>query len=89
MIGPAQSRAARGLLDWSREELAKRASLDVSMIEAFEKGARALSATDATLVKRAFELARIEFTDGDEDGVRLKPEPIAIPVEQLTTENDK
>ena len=34
---PAQSRAARGLLDWSQEELAARASLHRTLIGAIER----------------------------------------------------
>ena len=89
MIGPAQSRAARGLLDWSPAELAKRASVAEDLLHAFEGGRHALSPGDGASLKRAFEVAGIEFIDGDEDGVRLKPKPISIPIDQLTTDNDK
>lgn len=87
MIGPAQSRAARGLLDWSRAELARRAPVAEDALAAFEQGQRALSRPDLAAITRALEVAGVEFTD--EDGVRLKPEAISIPVEQLTTENDE
>ncbi len=40
MISPEQSRAARGWLDWSQEELAKRANVSLSTVRDFEKGRR-------------------------------------------------
>ena len=89
MIGPAMSRAARGLLDWSPAEVARRAAVGEDLLLAFEKGERALSPSDAASLKRAFEVAGVEFINGDESGVRLKPKPISIPVDQLTTDNDK
>lgn len=87
MIGPAQVRAARALLDWSPAELAKRAPVAEDLLAAFEGGERALSPSDLTAIKRALEVAGVEFAD--EDGVRLKPKAISIPVEQLTTDNDE
>lgn len=89
MIGPAMSRAARGLLDWSPAEVARRASIAEDVLLAFEAGQRALPPADLASLKRTFEVAGVEFIDGDESGVRLKPKPISIPVDQLTTDNDK
>jgi transcriptional regulator with XRE-family HTH domain len=40
MLTPAQSRAARGWLDWSQEHLAKQANVSLSTIRDFEKGRR-------------------------------------------------
>ena len=40
MITPAQCRAARALLDWSQQDLAKAAHLGLSTIRDFEKGRR-------------------------------------------------
>ncbi|WP_349253709.1 helix-turn-helix transcriptional regulator [Bradyrhizobium sp. CB82] len=39
---PYQSRAARGLLDWSQAELAARSNLSQSTIRDFEKAAGSL-----------------------------------------------
>ena len=89
MIGPATSRAARGLLDWSPAEVAKRAAIEEDVLLAFEGGQRALPQADLASLKRVFEVAGVEFLNGDESGVRLKPKPICIPVDQLTTDNDK
>ena len=41
MLSPEQSRAARGWLDWSQEDLAKRANVSLSTVRDFEKGRRA------------------------------------------------
>ena len=42
-----QSRAARGLLGWSPEDLARRASLEPEAVELFEAGEGVLSEADA------------------------------------------
>src|SRR5689334_22637804 len=56
---PDQSRAARGLLDWSQAELAARSNLSESTIRDFEKAAGSLQSTiwrpsDALWRPRAF-----------------------------------
>ena len=40
MLAPEQSRAARAWLDWSQEDLAKRANVSLSTVRDFEKGRR-------------------------------------------------
>jgi transcriptional regulator with XRE-family HTH domain len=68
---PDQSRAARGLLDWSQAELAARSNLSESTIRDFEKGRRIPSINNLAAVRRALEAAGVEFIDGDQPGVRL------------------
>jgi len=68
---PDQSRAARGLLDWSQAELAARSNLSESTIRDFEKGRRIPSINNLAAIRRALELAGVEFMDGDQPGVRL------------------
>jgi transcriptional regulator with XRE-family HTH domain len=69
-LTPAQSRAARGLLDWSQTELARRSNMSESSIRDFEKGRRVLRINNLAAVRRAFEGAGVEFMDGDRPGVR-------------------
>jgi transcriptional regulator with XRE-family HTH domain len=66
-----QSRAARGLLDWSQAELAARSNLSESTIRDFEKGRRVPSINNLAAIRRALEAAGVEFIDGDQPGVRL------------------
>ena len=68
---PDQSRAARGLLDWSQAELAARSNLSESTIRDFEKGRRIPSINNLAAVRRALEAAGVQFIDGDRPGVRL------------------
>jgi transcriptional regulator with XRE-family HTH domain len=69
---PDQSRAARGLLDWSQAELAARSNLSESTVRDFEKGRRVPSINNLAAIRRALEAAGVEFIDGDQPGVRLK-----------------
>jgi transcriptional regulator with XRE-family HTH domain len=69
---PEQSRAARGLLDWSQAELAARSNLSESTIRDFEKGRRVPSINNMAAIRRALESVGVEFIDGDHPGVRLK-----------------
>jgi transcriptional regulator with XRE-family HTH domain len=73
MISPPQSRAARGLLEWSQEELASRANLGLSTIRDFEKGRRVPTINNFEAIKRALEAAGVEFIaeNGGGAGVRL------------------
>jgi transcriptional regulator with XRE-family HTH domain len=68
---PDQSRAARGLLDWSQAELAARSNLSESTIRDFEKGRRIPSINNLAAVRRALEAAGVQFIDGDQPGVRM------------------
>lgn len=71
-ISPAQSRAARGLLGWSQQDLATAAGLKSwRTIQRFESGERVPRAV-ADIVT-ALETAGVEFTNGNAPGVRLLP----------------
>ena len=74
MITAAQCRAARGLLDWTQQELANAAHIGVATVRLFES--EGVGARQATLVviRQAFERAGIEFIDenGGGPGLRLR-----------------
>ncbi|HXQ52876.1 MAG TPA: helix-turn-helix transcriptional regulator [Stellaceae bacterium] len=76
MISPEQSRAARGWLDWSQDDLAKRAKVSVSTVRDFEKGRHAPIANNLDAIQRALEAAGIAFENdskGSATGIRLAP----------------
>ncbi|MGA1800577.1 helix-turn-helix domain-containing protein [Rhizobium sp. HT1-10] len=73
MITSAQSRAARGLIEWSQEQLAHASHLGLSTIRDFEKGRRVPTHNNLAAVKQAFEAAGVQFIpeNGGGAGVRL------------------
>ncbi|BBF92212.1 helix-turn-helix domain-containing protein [Blastochloris tepida] len=73
-LKPEQSRAARGLLDWSQTQLASRSNLGESTIRDFEKGRRVPTANNLAAIRRALEEAGVEFIpeNGGGPGVRLR-----------------
>lgn len=92
MITKEQSRAARGLLDWSQGQLGQKANLSESTIRDFEKGRRIPSVNNLAAIARAFEAAGIIFIaeNGEGPGVRLKKQNSneGTRPQQLTSEND-
>jgi DNA-binding XRE family transcriptional regulator len=70
MITNMQSRAARGLLHWTQEDLAKEAGVSALTISKFEAGLTTPVPSTLAVLKIAFEKAGVEFLDGD--GVRLR-----------------
>jgi transcriptional regulator with XRE-family HTH domain len=71
-LTPEQSRAARGLLDWSQAQLASQSNLSESTVRDFEKGRRIPSVNNLTAIQKALEAVGVEFTNGDQPGVRLR-----------------
>ena len=71
---PEQSRAARGLLDWSQAKLAASANLSESTVRDFEKGRRLPAPNNLTALRMALETAGVEFIaeNGGGAGVRLR-----------------
>ena len=71
-----QIRAARALLGWTAEDLAKKATLGLATIRRAELAADTTSMTAANdlAVRRALEAAGIEFIDedGGGPGVRMR-----------------
>ena len=75
MLTPEQSRAARGWLNWTQEELAQRANISLSTVRDFEKGRRMPIANNSDALRRAIESAgiRLEFEEEMAVGIRLAP----------------
>jgi transcriptional regulator with XRE-family HTH domain len=73
-ITSAQSRAARALLEWSQEDLARASNLGLSTVRDFEKGRRTPTINNLAAVRHALETAGVEFIaeNGGGPGVRLK-----------------
>lgn len=73
-ITPAQSRAARALLNWSQPALASASGTGLSTIRDFETGKRKPIANNLTAIRTALESAGVIFIDqnGDGPGVRLR-----------------
>jgi transcriptional regulator with XRE-family HTH domain len=73
-VTPAQSRAARGLVDWSQTELGQRSNLSESTIRDFEKGRRVPGPNNLAAMRAALEAAGVIFIEenGEGAGVRLK-----------------
>jgi transcriptional regulator with XRE-family HTH domain len=66
---PAQCRAARGLLNWSQEELVRHSKITKKTIADFERGATQPRPQTLAQITAAFEAAGIEFLDGS--GLRM------------------
>ena len=74
LLIPQQCRAARGLLDWTQEELAERADVSRSTIRDFENGRHSLHPGTAAQVVEALEAGGALLIPADEagPGVRLR-----------------
>ncbi len=74
MITASQLRAARGMLDWTRNDLAKAASLSPETIKNIEHGVFRPQEATADQIRRAFAMHDVEFTD--DEGIRFNREGI-------------
>ena len=77
MMTPEQSRAARGLLYWSQQQLADAAGLGLSTVRDFEKGRRDPLPANLEAMKHALEVKGVLFLEIGKNrsggpGVRLK-----------------
>ena len=71
---PAQSRAARGLLDWSQLQLANAAKVSESTLRNFEAGRSVPISNNLDALHTALESAGVIFVEenGAGPGVRLR-----------------
>jgi hypothetical protein len=67
-------RAARALLRWEQRHLAEASSVSLPTIKRLEAKPGILVAHSSTVaaLRGAFEAAGVEFTNGDQPGVRLR-----------------
>jgi DNA-binding XRE family transcriptional regulator len=71
-ITPEQSRAARGLLDWSQSDLAEMAEISRQTIVDFERGARRPQPRSLKAMQETFERHGIQFTESKTEGIGVK-----------------
>lgn len=69
---PAQCRAGRALIEWTQSKLAQAAGVGLSTVVDFERQRREVSVTAVDAMRRALMKRRVEFTNGDAPGVKLK-----------------
>jgi transcriptional regulator with XRE-family HTH domain len=74
MITAAQCRAARGLLAWSQQTLAREAGVGIVTVHQFETQISRPRRATRDVIRRAFERAGVEFinANGGGPGVRLR-----------------
>jgi transcriptional regulator with XRE-family HTH domain len=74
MVTPAQCRAARGLLDWSQQDLAVDAGIGIVTVRQVEAGVTEPRRATLVVLRQAFERAGVEFIEenGGGPGVRLR-----------------
>ena len=74
MLTSEQIRAARAMLRIEQRELADKSGVSLETVKRIERTPGPISAYTGTVdkLRRALEAAGIEFSEGDEPGVRLK-----------------
>jgi transcriptional regulator with XRE-family HTH domain len=80
---PVQCRMARAALGLGVRELAAAAKVSIDTVARFERGDELKERTIDAL-QRALEAAGVEFTNGDQPGVRLTRAAAARPAEAAT-----
>ena len=79
-LNSAQIRAARALLRWSAEDLARHSALSVATIRRAEltEGETSMTTANDLAVRRALEQGGVEFIEGNGGGpgVRLRINPV-------------
>ena len=72
MISPAQCRAARGLLDWNQQDLAREAGVGVVTIRQLEAGINQPRRATLVVIRDALVEAGIEFIEDNGGGVGVR-----------------
>jgi predicted transcriptional regulator len=70
MLHAAQIRAARALLDWRQEDLAKASKIGLATIQRIERMSGIVQGNISTVtrIQQALEKAGVRFLSGDEKG---------------------
>ena len=94
MSTPCADASPTGPSRWTQAKLAEAAGLTLATVVKFERSGRAVPAKAVQAMQLAFDAAGVEFTNGDEPGVKLRRIPrgdpaASIPIEKLTSENDE
>jgi transcriptional regulator with XRE-family HTH domain len=88
MVTSAQLRAARSLVNWTVRELAEKAGAHRNTVSRAETDQTEHGHAVAQIV-RTLEAAGVEFTDGDQPGVRMRgPQTGGMAAEDLNASND-
>src|SRR5690349_2259948 len=89
MITIEQCRAARGLVDWTQQDLADKAGLSKTAINNFEKGYSDIKTESLRAIRNAFELHDVQFIEKIgvckkcKDIVVIKGESILVRIESV------
>ena len=78
MLSPEQSRAARGWLDWSQKDLAKRAHVALSTVRDFESTRRRPIGNNLVAMQKAIEnmgLVLLANEEGQPIGLTISAQP--------------
>jgi DNA-binding XRE family transcriptional regulator len=70
-IKPSQCRAARALIDITQGRLAELSGVSKRTIAHFEAGERSPIPANLAALRQALEGSGVEFTNGDQPGVRM------------------
>jgi transcriptional regulator with XRE-family HTH domain len=81
---PVQCRMARAALGLGVRELAAAAKVSIDTVARFERG-EDLKERTVDALRHALERAGVEFTNGDQPGVRLKHAPAACSAKPAKT----
>jgi len=75
-IHAGQIKAARAILDWSREDMARLTGLSINTIRNLEMGFMSPRGTTVEVIRQAVENAGLEFTEAE--GIRRRSEDIKV-----------
>jgi transcriptional regulator with XRE-family HTH domain len=72
MMTPLQCKLGRTALGWTVRQLAHTAKVSANTVSRFESGKTEAQPSTVIVMQQALEAGGVEFTNGDQPGVRLK-----------------